>query len=307
MYNKKLEYLRDVYKGKLLISGISTTAIGHLPVGSPCIGIIDSPGCFKKVRYGNITQFSLEGMAEVIKKGDETEIRSTINDQMASIMVLFLFNIGDDSIDLTTASIKINHFHYIHKLPLIYDTPYLPEWDAPYIIENAEKLPTLIKDQLKSNRFVNYTFSDIKKSNVSSIESNLKAVIKAISKEYPIRTSYHKYRTSNRVLLDTMSISFYNLVDVIPIFDCKKADGMAIDIMLTNSEVATNGIMLEGYNLLFRFIFGKYRENLFTLDGEAIYRPYNQQVNGTIGNVCELLKSQCPRDKKSNKKAKKVS
>lgn len=312
MYDKKLEWFKDAYKRNLLISGLSSVAVGYLPIGSPCIGIIDSKSCIKKPQHINTPQFSLEDIAKAIKKGDEAEMRSIMNNQMLSITILFPFNIGADSIDFVKTSLRISCFYYIHKLPLIYDTPYTARWDASYITETSEffiedikELPALIQEQLKSNRFVNYTFFNIKRSNIFNIESNLKAIIKVLSKEYPSKASYHRYRTDNRVLLDTMSISFYNLVDVIPIFDHKKAEGVGIDIMLTNSEVGQDKIMSEGYSLLFRFIFGKYRENIFALDGETIRRPYSQAVGATIDSACELLKNQCPRDKRSSKKAKK--
>ena len=307
MYDKKLKYLRNGYKRSLLMSGISTTVVNYFPVGSPCIGIIDSRDCFKKSSPGNISRPSLEDMHKIVEKRDEAKIRSLLNNHISNITLMFPFNMGTDGLDLVTAALKIDYFHYINKPPLIHDTSHnsnlsMGEGLKSYI-QDVQKLPTLIYEQLKSNRFINYTFYDIKKSNVSDIESYLKAIIKVLSKEYPSKISYHKHNTRNRVLIDTMSISFYNLIDIIPIFDRKKSEGVGIDIMLTNSEVEPDRIMSEGYSLLFRFIFGRYRENIFTLDGAAIQRPWSQPVNEIIERICSLLKSECPRDKKISKKA----
>jgi len=307
MYDKRLEYFRKDYFSKEdpLMSGISTAAMGHLLIGSPCIGFISGNECLKKPTHGE-NMISLKDIADIIKKGDEVEIRSTIDNHLSHILMLFLFNMGTTDLYFATPPIRINQFYYIHKPPLIYDTSSNSNLSITggleSYIKDVEELPALIYEQLKSNRFINYTFHDIKKSNVSGIESNLRKIIKVFSKEYPSRLSYHKYSTVNRVLIDTMSISFYNLVDVIPIFDYKKAKGVGMDITLTNSEIKLNKIMMKGYSSLFRFIFGKYRENIFTLDGAAIHRPHSQSVDSVIKYICELLKNECPRDKKICKK-----
>jgi len=307
MYDKKLKYLRNMYEGYLLMSGISTTIVNYLPVGSPCIGVIDGKDCFKKPPHGNISRFSLEDMRKIVEKKDEAEIRSSLNNHISDIMLMFPFNMSTDGLDLITAGLKINYFYYINKPPLIYDTSHNSNLSIreglESCIQDVQELPALIYEQLKSNRFINYTFYDIEKSNASGIESYLKTIIKVFSKEYPSKISYHRHNTRNRVLIDTMSISFYNLIDIIPIFDRKKSKGVGIDIMLTNSEVEPDRIMSKGYSLLFRFIFGKYRENIFTLDGAAIQRPWSQPVNEIIERICSLLKSECPRDKKISKKA----
>jgi len=228
-----------------------------------------------------------------------------MNQQLAAITVVFLFRTNADEYGFATTSIKINEFYYIDKPPLIYDTSFDAEWDASQTIGTSgsyvgdiQKLPTAIQKQLEDNRFVNYTFYNIKRSNVSNIESDLKAITEELSKKWPIKMSYYKLNPDNKVLLDIMSISFYNLTDVIPIFNCKKAKGVGMNIMLTNSEVNSNKIMSNGYGLLFGFIFGKYKENIYTLDGEAIYRPYGQPADEVIRYICKLLKQHCPQDKK---------
>jgi len=305
MYDKRLEYFRNAYEREALISGISTAVIGPFPVGSPCIGSISNSEYFKKSRHHEGTA-SLKSIVDIIKEGDETKIRSAINNQIATILMLFLFNMGTDGMDFSAPLAKTNYFYYIHKPPLIYDTSHNSNLSITEglesCIKDVQELPMLIYEQLKSNRFINYTFHGIKKSNVSGIEKDLKTIIKIFSKEYPSRLSYHKYRTGNRILIDTMSISFYNLTDIIPIFDYKRAKGVGIDIMLTNSEVEPNKIMMKGYSLLFRFIFGKYRENIYTLDGEAIYRPHSQAVDGVVKYICESLRNECPQDRKISKK-----
>jgi len=304
MYDKRLEYFRNMYKKELLISGISTVVIGPFPVGSPCIGSINSRDCLKRSPH-NGSVASLKDIANIIEEGDEAKILSVVNNQLVNILMLFLFNMGTDDLDFATPFAQINHFYYIHKPPLIFDTSHNSNLSIigglESCIKDVQGLPALIYEQLKSSRFINYTFHDIKKSNVPDIENDLKTIIKVFSKEYSSRMSYHKHRTSNRVLIDTMSISFYNLADIIPIFDYKKARGVGIDITLTNSEVEPNKIMMKGHNLLFRFIFGEYRENIFTLDGEAINRPYSQHVDEVVKYICKSLKNECPRDKKISK------
>ena len=162
-----------------------------------------------------------------------------------------------------------------------------------------------LKDQLDNNRFINYVFEDVKSSNIDNITLNIGKIVNILKsdKNYPNNISFYQYnRDGSRVLIDTVSISFYKIKDVIPVFNYKKLDGICMEITLINSDLKNESLMKQGYSMIYRFLFTKYKENIFFIDGQSIKRPNDILIKNTLVKLYSILKRSVPKDTKNSSK-----
>lgn len=329
MYIEKLRYFQNRYKEEELLSGLITQSINGLPVGSPCLAFLFCAPRDTK------TKSNILAAKKVIS---ETQDLNDINDQLRGLIdnlrLIFLFNVAttispDEATTVESTSsgprlkVKINsmnldhadfsgrapQFYYTGKKPLIYDTHrFISLHEVDRIVDNLKTFPDELNAALNSNRFLNYTYYDIKRSNVDEVIDNIGEIITSLSNSCPNSTSFycheeHKGRGS-RVLVDVVSISFYKLADVVPIFNRKKLGGFCMEIFLTNSELKEKAILEQDKFLTVRFLFTKHRENVFSIDGEPVKRPYDRTIAHTTKVLFRFLKAEVPNDTIKNNKEK---
>jgi len=292
MYTKKLEYLKSRFNQNYLYSGLILKPMHSLPIGTPCVINLSS----KKDLNIKIKK------EETNKLNDTEQINNYFSSYNGSANILFLFNIYSDSADFIITDAKMNKIYYIDDKPLIYDSY------SSMLLESSRKstinddILEQLKDQLNNNRFVNYVFEDVKLSNVNNVILNIKKIINILDRNYSNNASFYQYtRTGSRILIDTVSISFYKIKDVIPVFNYKKSDGMCMEIMLTNSDLKGESLIGQNYSMIYRFLFGKYKENIFSIDGELINRPNEASISHTTVELYKLLKKSVPKDTKTIK------
>jgi len=164
-------------------------------------------------------------------------------------------------------------------------------------------LPKKIDIELDKNRYLNYVLNDICKSKAKLLESYLNDLYIAFDKEYKQHICTYIKGNGQATLLDTMSISFYKLKDIIPIFDYRKSNGIAIEFLLTNSTYNFNDMAYSKSNyIIVRWLFSKYRDNLFTIDGELIKRSFECSIHDSLASMSILLHKYTPNDAVIKKK-----
>jgi len=307
MYIKKLEYLQQTFKQNYLYSGVILKSLHSLPIGTPCLIDLSS----KKDLGEKIKEKKARGSDSV------EEINNYFRSNSGSAVIIFLFNTYNDSPDFITTTTKLNKIYYIDDKPLIYDSY------SSTVLKSLEdnlidgNILEQLKSQLNDNRFVNYVFEDVKLSNVNNVISNIEKVIDILNKNYSNNTSFYQYVcTGSRVLIDTVSMSFYKIGDVIPVFNYKKLNGICMEIILTNSDLKGEALIRQNYSMTYKFLFSKHKENTFSIDGELVTRPNEMSILHTMPLLYKLLKKSTPKDivkssskqsvKKEPKKAVKV-
>lgn len=301
MYSKKLEHLQKTFEEKGLFSGI---VIGrqseYARMGSPCL--------IKMNISKDLPPSLMKEMDEIIEKGPMVEINKDMSTKTNGVSVIFLFSMMNDINVYYMSPMRANRVHYIQKPPIIYDTFSTTELEK---LEDYKKypkaFPSAVAEQLKTNRFINYTFRNIMRSTTPQMIKELENIIEMFSKEYPNKVAcyHHNGIDNNRVLLDTVSLSFYSLIDMIPIFDYKRTEGVGIEILLTNSEIDSHNIHREGRSSVSRLLFAKYRENIFSIDGANLNANYFP-VKDMMDYIFNSIKVHSPNDKifRENKREK---
>ena len=295
MYIKKLEYLQQRFKQNYLYSGLILRQTNALPIGTPCmIDLNDKNALGKKIE-----KEKTEGLNNI------EEINNYFRSEAGSANIVFLFNIYNDSSDFITAGIKIDKIYYIDDKPLIYDSYSSTLLESSRKDAIGDNILEQLKDQLDNNRFINYVFEDVKSSNIDNITLNIGKIVNILKsdKNYPNNISFYQYnRDGSRVLIDTVSISFYKIKDVIPVFNYKKLDGICMEITLINSDLKNESLMKQGYSMIYRFLFTKYKENIFFIDGQSIKRPNDILIKNTLVKLYSILKRSVPKDTKNSSK-----
>ena len=299
MYIKKLEYFQDKYKEEDLISAISTKVTAHMPVGSPCLVSLSSAS-YKNSKSTKAQNKIYVELQKLINMGDIEAVNERLTKILEIINVLFLFSMNGSDNDYLVAQFNSSKVCCIKKKPLIYDAYSSISIEADQIVydesQDSEFIPRVIA-QLKEVRFINYTFNNVCLSNIKSMIYNIKNIIDSLDAIYPNSTSFYQSPWAGyRVLFDTVSISFYKLADVVPIFNHKKSEGLSMEIMLTNSEINKSKLVESEISMVFRFIFTKYKENVFSIDGKPIERPHDCSIPTTTKRLYSILKEYAPND-----------
>jgi len=194
-----------------------------------------------------------------------------------------------------------NVYYCINTKPLIRDT--FKSSNIKMLSElipdkNSSKLPDKISELLKKHRYLNYVISELCQSGMNTILTQLHQIVNILEKKYSNKICVYMGGQGYSTLIDTLSISFYRLTDVMPIFDSTHAVGVAMELLFTNSLLTGEEILKDNGNyLILRWLFAQYKDNLFTIDGERIHRNFECSINDTIDDqVYNLLKRSTPDD-----------
>lgn len=198
-----------------------------------------------------------------------------------------------------------NVFACSDRIPIIHDKGSHMLLERLSDVHNKDDLAnfsTIIDDMLRKARYVNYTFTGIAKSNIKYMMEDLNRMYNALRSTYENHTCVHMYGNDrSRALVDTLSISFYNLYDMIPIFDSKRARGVGIEISLTNSTLKGTELTDTNFAITYRFILAAHRENIFTIDGEKISRLLDVSSSKALSHLSKVLCTEAPNDTRLQK------
>jgi len=322
MYIGKAKQFQKAYLEENCASGVTTTTINGMSVGTPCIAIIDpfvacehklgnnKYGSWAKQVRGDMPQtsrdsgrprftkqapsYSPKSPVKKTKDPDKNDTKAIdlydmdikkanniIHNSLNKINLLFLHNqwTGDGR-DYSSSNFYASSFHFTGIKPIIYDTCLRVVADRLEDIHTSKDLKSLcsiVSEQLKEYRYVNYVLNNVVKSNVGDRLRDLAAVKDALLKGFPNKICFFGDNASNcRSLIDTISISFYDLSDTIAIFDSKRSRGVCMEVFALSSAVKDP--TYPNKTMTWRFLFSKHRDNVFTIDGESIKRPCDMSI-----------------------------
>lgn len=335
MYHKRLEYLQQKFPEKRSASAmIAEEYKGAMP-GTPCFittreffpyilkrdmgkkifvldgipqeelreaGISTERNIREvKVELGSLRKLQSKGL---IKIGNMQEtIRTCGINVHASTMIT---SIGGMSESLSFLSIGLpgNNVIYRDKTPLMYDS--IQEVSAEdirniYSEGELENFPEVVGGTLETDvRSMNITITDNKASRLDSIQKSLQDIMTRMKAAYPHNVCMLHPEGNTASIMDVVSISFYDLDDFIPVFDVKKGRGIAIEVLLTNSQFNMSQVVQN--SILYVFAFAKQRENLFVIDGEPLERPLDVATPEALKSMLAKLAASVPNDVRKPKK-----
>ena len=235
-----------------------------------------------------------------IAKKDLSKANSILSNSLDCINVIIPFSIWSDTADYIIHSTNTKRFHIDGSLPIIFDNGIHTEINRLSDIHSNSDIsnfPDLLVEKLQNNRFVNYTFSGVSVSNLRYMLEDINSFYNTLTKAYPNHISFFQYPHDRvKVITDIVSVSFYELGDVLPIFDYKKASGICMEIFITNSLIKGQDIISKMKSATYRFVFSKSRENVFTIDGEQIKRPHDMNSAKAFGMVRDKIAREIPND-----------
>ncbi len=237
---------------------------------------------------------------------DPHEIDNILSRNISKIKVFLPFYIGTPLNDYCEKIVGTDAFACSRIVPIIHDKGSHTSLERLSDVHDKDEISNFgmaIGDVLKSVRYVNYTFTGIAKSNIKYIMEDINRMYNALRSVYEIDVCTYMYAGNrSRMLIDTVSISFYNLCDMIPIFDSKRAKGIGIEISLASSSLPGIEYMGQGGAITYRFIMACYRENILTIDGEKINRALDVGSNKAISCISKVLRTEAPNDMKLHKR-----
>lgn len=340
MYLEKLKFFHNKYPEDKCISGITTSRINDIPVGTPCMIIIepfnmfDADGTTGVVSVGRNSfrpqpppRGSGPYQSYVKHEGpppkSKPDKKSTVSDlrklaekdihkanrviaSSVSKANLFLqFAIYNSSNDYHSCLINTRNFYINDLVPLIYDTcnhTRLHRLSDVHDRLEISNFPDILNEALRKYRYINYTFMDIAKSNKRYILEDINSIYNVLNRAYKYRISTFQFPSDRMsTMLDVLSISFYRMRDVIPVFDSRRSDGICMEMFATNSRLKGDSLMYDHNSATFRFIFAKSKENLFTIDGETLKRPCDMGASDALVRVTDMIVQEVPNDKNIKK------
>jgi hypothetical protein len=146
------------------------------------------------------------------------------------------------------------------------------------------------------------------KSAADKIHNELCLLVSNLKNDYPYNRVYYTkdIYLPAPFLLDTISVCFYSLDDVMPVFDFKALTrSFCVEIILTNSELSPLKIHGGIGSLAITLLFSAGIDNVFEIDGEDIRGDDVRTINDIMILIQTIINSSISqRAAKSNKKSK---
>jgi hypothetical protein len=329
MHRTKAEYLRQRYSEKNCFSAITMVEANQMIVGTPCIVDIHLPNVHKhkdkhELKVHDVRPKRARGLpypkrmdTPIIKDRNISvnakelydmsivEANTVLQTTKSAAEAMFVFNTNAHHNDFYIYTLYTNNVYFTGKKPLMYDNGISYEIKHLSDIHNSEDIENFgetIYNKLKKNRYINYTFTGVTTSNKKHVLDDINTIFDNLKEVYPKHSTFFLYTPKNiRSLLDVVSISFYRIEDVIAIFDHKRTHGMCVEIFLTNSTYDHKQIVMENATATYRFLFAKSRENIFTVDGEIIYRECYAPTETSLHKIFNVINKEVPNDRKLRK------
>lgn len=189
-------------------------------------------------------------------------------------------NIGSTDFLVDLSSISLLYLLF-DKPPLLLDpagkTIYSQNLErelATYLHFGSTKkeLDSAISSFLEKNRFLSINFRIENNQDGMSFFHILAKFMDMCSKVF--HSCVHKSICTSTItpfLIDAVTINVYAIPDVVSVFSYKHAsNGFVLEIILSNSKFQTAVFEDSTAVILYRFIFARYQEGVFEVDGEPI-------------------------------------
>lgn len=296
MYKNVLSFYTKQYKEDHVLSGNLRISNAGMPVGTP------SMICLKGVN-------ELHKIQQMIKDGKLLTLMSFMEDCSQSIGELIIpFPLAGSmgSPLLIRGACKLGQFCVNNKKPIIFDTNRSME-----VVNSMSDIKLFARDlrswlshtlyNLDSYRSINVTIKDISSQTNDVVSKDLKSIMSVLSKRYRHNVVVGCDGSADRTLVDVVSLSFYKISDVIPIFS-RNSDGVVLEVLLTNSASNINDQLSNSRTyVILRVAFSDSAENLLEIDGEAVKWPNRLGLGDALSHLREVLSRNVPY--KENRKA----
>ena len=300
MYIKKVEYLQHRYPLDRTISGMSLMEIESLIVGTPVIGKIDPFMAVIESDEGIVAYYKDENKratAMDLRNEDPKTVNKILAHSVNKMAIMQMFCSQRGCYDYNEFIVNGSNFHFSNEILLIYDEGYrvTTEWISDVIGKSELRdIGGFLSGHLRSHRYFNITLTGLGMSKKARLMTEINTLINTLRSEYPHSRGSIQNTDIPRYLVDIMSISFYKLVDVIPIYDIHRTKGIMVEFTLTSSGLNGDTAVLGAQS--YRFIFSKSKDGVFTIDGEKIKRPSESPTDKCAELVCNILANSMPRD-----------
>lgn len=310
MYIKKLEFLQNRYPKEKSLPGIILSDQESISVGTPIIAKTDPFVAFTEDENGEAAYYkdtSTRTHAEELLKEDPKLVNKILARSITKMSALHLFCSIRGYCDYNELVINGFNFHFRSEIPLIHDEAHrLSASRISDVFGNPElrDIGGFLSDCFKSHRYLNVLLTGLGQSMKPQLLSEINKLINALKGEYPHSKGILQTAELPRHLIDVLSISFYKLSDVIPIYDIRRTKGVVLEFTITTSGLTGDNIIIGCQT--YRFIFSKYKDGVFTIDGEQIIRPGEGQTERCSELICNTLAHSMPHDYALKPKSKKV-
>jgi len=267
---------------------------------------------YSKVRDHWIKHFEGHILVNVVRKADmfpliadvsplgikdassPREVNRLLNETTTSIVALNLFpNTLNNVNGYITQNYTANRLYCTGGVPILNDA------FIHKTLTKIEELPTfteILATLNKANRYITYDIPLVKsrKDKIANTLSDIVGVI--VEKTYANYTCLYLKMQGKHALLDQLAISFYKLTDVIPIFNTTKSEGIAMEVLLTNSLYSWPDSITYNYYFIARIAFSKYEDNLLVIDGEHLDYDKQQSAAGALDAIGNTIYKHSPDD-----------
>lgn len=200
-------------------------------------------------------------------------------------------------------------FFYNGKIPLIEDEGVVIE----SVITDQSKTPTVINNTteviedcintLKTNRFMNISISNLTDSTFSPISQDINKLFATLKHTFKYNSSCYRYGEGQCTLLDTISLSFYSLADMIQLFSTQSLQGIGVELTAFNSQESERDKFASSeYSTTVHMLFANESEGITNIDGEDIERQYSGSVKDDLAMFLNYVIHSVPLDITQEKK-----
>lgn len=312
MYYSRIEALRKLIPAEEAVQCVSTGGDPFVPIGTPIIvrikpfiAVNDKNKVLKFYKnkaplVSNKKCVSQEKItAKDIISMDSREASAILIANSSSLRALCAINLYGP-MHYTTYNISPSYISILRTKPLIHDEGLVIESDdvTSTLEDNNLFKAKTAKELLSNHRFVDVVVKNVYKKRAPD-------AVGAINKLMGSFNSFYEHSRiicfgdlkEVRVVIDTIVISLYNLSDVIPIFDTKRADGLLLEIHLLSSACTDYDITRAGrLGLIVRGLYSSHKDGVFSIDGEAMRYQAALKKNLMEELVCSVLMDCTPNE-----------
>lgn len=290
MHPLKMAYYQNIVgKNDVVLCGILRRPFGELRAGMPCSMII--PNIYEKM-FGKfeanmliekIKQESSKGKASIVTVNNLLkELYLIIGDKLSGTLIIH--SPLNTYFIPATITCPINNFLFNGKKPIMFDKHKIIESDtfefeklkSNNFTHNTEIIEEVLKilDTYRTFTIVKHGIDDHDKNHFIATTSTL---INTIINMFFYNQSIYYYGNANKVLINTLSFSFYKIEDLVPLFSSKN-DRCSIGVELFACNSDSKQIIKSNDCILAQFIFAQHKEGLFKIDGADIHYIYARSV-----------------------------
>jgi hypothetical protein len=299
MYSVVKRYISEGLSENLVSAII--TQHQELDIGLPCILDMDIRAIKKKIAFAPLDDILKRALKD--KKNRAKILNEELFGKSSTIQMQAKVAFPMDSRTPPGNLYILNNdqVYCTQVLPIIKDkfkSVVIEKFGDIVDLKQMSQLPDKVNETLGKHRYLNYELRGLVSSKVSSILDGMSTMLNTLRKKYPYRLCTYSYGAVRDTLVDVLSISFHKMTDVMPIFDYRRSSGIVIELLFTNSMYDMDAFVPNQNTYAnLRFVFSRYKDNLFTIDGENIYRSFQCSISEAFEDkVFSILKNSVPDD-----------